>query len=278
VKLFDDDFNKRITVKSPVQYSGGKHYARQTLSDFIPIGINKLVSPFFGGGSLELYLTRRGIKILGFDAFEPLVNFWYVITSKPDKLYKEVDHYLKLYDREYFQKMQQGGFNKLTCSLERAALFYLLQGLSYNCRGFRGKAIRNYQLVDGKLINPSRKSWGQLFDIEEIKDFYNPFFSVKHMDFKESLTRYKDIYAYCDPPYPEVTGIYGDSKEYHENFDHEALKEILDMRTVEYTLSYNNCKTVRKLYPEDKYRLYFPDWKQGSRASGRGNEILIKPK
>lgn len=276
--LFDNSFNKKITIKSPVQYSGGKHFARQILSEFVPIGITQIVSPFFGGGSLELYLTKRGIKVFGYDAFEPLVNFWQVIQKQPETLFEVIEYNLKTYDRASFQNMQEGGFDKLTCNTERAAMFYLLQCLSYNSRSFRGKSIRNFEFIDGKLINPSRKSWGQLFNINETKEFYNPFVSINLLDFRQSLVKHDALFAYCDPPYPEVTGIYGDSEEYHEKFDHEALKDILDFRTGDWMLSYNNCDTVRKLYPETQYKIYHPDWKQGSRASGRGNEVLIKPK
>ena len=278
MNLFQGHYTRNITVKSPVQYAGGKHFARQILSDYIPPGINKIVSPFFGGGSLELYLTKRGIKVLGSDAFQPLVNFWQIIKSDPEGLFQAVDSSLKNNDREYFQKMQEGGFEKLNSNLDKACIFYLLQGLSYNCRGFRGKAIRNFEIIDGKLINPSRKSWGQLFNHHEIREFYNPFISVQLMDFKDSLIRYRDEFAYCDPPYPEVGGMYGDSEIYHEKFDHELLKDILDSRTKDWMLSYNNCDTVNKLYPTDKYNVTHPDWKQGSRSSGRGNEVLIRPK
>ena len=276
--LFDDSLNKKITVKSPVQYSGGKHFARQILSEYIPMGITQIVSPFFGGGSLELYLTKRGIKVFGYDAFKPLVNFWQVIKNSPEELYQLIDRNLNIYDREYFQNMQQGGFEKLTCNIDKAAMFYLLQGLSYNCRGFRGKAIRNFEIENGRVVTPSRKCWGQLFDINEIKEFYNPFVSIELLDFRQSLIKHNALFAYCDPPYPEVTGIYGDSEDYHENFDHQALKDILNFRTGSWMLSYNNCDTVHKLYPEDEYKIYYPDWKQGSRASGRGNEVLIKPR
>jgi len=277
--LFSSQFTKNLTIKSPIQYSGGKHFARKILGDFIPFGVKEIVSPFFGGGSFELYLTKRGVKVKGFDLFEPLVNFWNVIQDDSVLLYNTVKENINKFTKEDYQNMQEGGFDKLTNSLEKAAMFYLLQCLSYNSRGFRGKAIRNFQVTDGELAHPDgTKCWGNIANPEELKDFYNPFVSVNLLDFRNSLTQYDTLFAYCDPPYPEVSGIYGDSEYYHEKFDHQGLKDILDSRNGDWLLSYNNCDTVHSLYPSHKYDVFFPDWKQGSRASGRGNEVLIKPK
>ena len=275
-----DNISKYVSIKSPIHYPGGKYYARAVLSNYIPMGTKEIVSPFFGGGNLELYLTvKRGIKVNGFDKFEPLVNFWQVLLNEPEELYKIIDYIFNNSTKEDLVKLKTGGYMNLTEPVERAAAFYLLQMLSHNAVGFRNKSITNYAVVDGKIIHASKKAWGALFDHEkQIKNFHNDFISVELMSFEESLTKYDSMYAYCDPPYPEVGGMYGDSKEFHENFNHKLLKEVLDCRTGDWGLSYNNSKTIRKLYPDNKYDISFPDWKQGSRNGDRGNEVFIRPK
>lgn len=279
MNLFEDSFTNKITIKSPIQYSGGKFFARRILHDFVPFGTTEVVSPFFGGGNFELYLTKRSIKVKGYDLFEPLVNFWNILLLDNSNLYNKICENIDIYEREDYQDMQRGGFEKLDNNLDRAAMFYLLQNLSFNALGFRGKTIRKFVRENNKIgFGHNTKSWGNIFNQEEIKNFYNPFIEVNLGDFRESLNKHKDLFAYCDPPYPEVRGMYGDSEDYHENFDHEALKEILDNRTADWILSYNNNDTVNSLYPSDKYDVYYPDWKQGSRSSDRGNEVLIKPR
>ena len=273
--LFDQ---KPHTYKSPVQYPGGKHFARQILSDYVPAFTNRVVSPFFGGGSLELFLTKRGIRVEGYDLFEPLVTFWNAIQKDPKKLYNEINSLMNDWERSYFEKIKKQGY-EVACEYRQSAHFYLMQSLSYNSTGFRGNTIKNYEInEDGKPVNPTGKSWGIMFNHDEVRDFHNPLISVKQMDFAKSLILHNGMFAYCDPPYPEVSGMYGDSKKYHENFDHKKLKYILDNRKGDWMLSYNDCQTVRNMYPTDKYSVIELNWKQGSKKEGVGHELLIRRK
>ena len=47
---------------SLLRYPGGKTKAIKQLKEFIPVGTKEICSPFFGGGSFELYLSTQGIK------------------------------------------------------------------------------------------------------------------------------------------------------------------------------------------------------------------------
>ena len=49
---------------SLLRYPGGKTRAIKTLKNFIPFGTTEICSPFFGGGSFEIYLSTIGIKIV----------------------------------------------------------------------------------------------------------------------------------------------------------------------------------------------------------------------
>ena len=63
--------------KLPIYYMGGKTHLRRKLLKYIPRGLKHIGSPFFGGGSFEVFLTRvRGIEVVGNDYLFPLVNFW----------------------------------------------------------------------------------------------------------------------------------------------------------------------------------------------------------
>lgn len=64
-------------INTPLRYAGGKSKAVGLILENFPKLKNKLVvSPFFGGGSLELTLTRDlGFKVIGYDIFGILVNF-----------------------------------------------------------------------------------------------------------------------------------------------------------------------------------------------------------
>ncbi|MDA8215915.1 MAG: DNA adenine methylase [Nitrospiraceae bacterium] len=72
-----------IPLKSLLRYPGGKSKAIDIICKLIPEGTTELCSPFFGGGSVELACTSKGIRVYGYDIFEPLVEFWHVYYQIP---------------------------------------------------------------------------------------------------------------------------------------------------------------------------------------------------
>ena len=75
---------KRVSL-SPLRYPGGKSKAiGLILENLPPLKERKIVSPFFGGGSLELVLSQKlDFKVIGYDIFEILVNFWNQLITNP---------------------------------------------------------------------------------------------------------------------------------------------------------------------------------------------------
>ena len=69
------DFERKL--RSPLRYPGGKSRAAKHLVPMIEaMGVTKMVSPFFGGGSVELECAARGIRVHGYDLFRPVVCVW----------------------------------------------------------------------------------------------------------------------------------------------------------------------------------------------------------
>ena len=73
-------------MKTPLRYPGGKSRAVETLMSFVPEDCGEICSPFLGGGSFELALAEKGIKVHAYDAFKPIIWFWNAILKDPDKL------------------------------------------------------------------------------------------------------------------------------------------------------------------------------------------------
>ena len=77
-------------MTSPLRYPGGKTRACKIIETVIleHFDINcfdTLVSPFFGGGSFELYIQNKyKLKLIVNDIFTPLYNFWKQV--KVDKI------------------------------------------------------------------------------------------------------------------------------------------------------------------------------------------------
>jgi hypothetical protein len=58
-------------------YPGGKTKLVDIVKTYIPKGTKIICSPFFGGGSLEIFCNRSyGMEVKGYDYYWPLVNFW----------------------------------------------------------------------------------------------------------------------------------------------------------------------------------------------------------
>ena len=267
-----------VSVKPPIFYFGGKSRAVPHLLPFIPAGVTEIVSPFIGGGSLELALTARGVRVHGYDAFPPLVAFWQELLTDPDALIPHIKRFVRQFlDGELLAT--DDVLAGLTTRTECGAMFVAKTGVSFN-KMFRGSSIPPFLINEhGEPIHgfSSRKN-ARKIRFDRIRGFQNALISVGCADFKESLARHPDLFAYLDPPYPESSRGYGGSPEFHEKFPHEDLVEILRTRQ-NWMMSYNNCETVRALYPPSDFRYDYPKWRLSSRnrATEGCNEVIIRP-
>ena len=268
------------SIKTPLRYAGAKSRAVELLCGFVPSDVREVVSPFIGGGSVELGLTGRGVRVFGYDAFPPVVTCWEALLGHPEALCGRVRELLREHDKTTLEAVQRAGLDESLPALDRAALFLILCGIGWNGRALRSVGVSPFFLdSEGlpRLQHPTKKR--VLIHLSRIESFQNPLLSVEQADFRESLARHPDMFAYCDPPYPTpYYGVYGDSAVYHEKFPHEALAGILRQRQ-RWMLSYNDHELVRELYPESEFHWDRLVWNHTSRAKGRseGDDVLIRP-
>lgn len=268
------------SVETPLRYAGAKSRAVKLLCGFVPSGVTEVVSPFIGGGSVELGLTGRGVRVYGYDAFPPVVTCWKALLGHPTALCGRVRELLRVYDKEALEAIQRRGLGEFP-PLDQAALFLMLCGLGWNGRALRSVGVSPF-FIDSegvpRLKHPTKKR--VLIRLSRIEGFQNQLLSVEQADFRESLAAHPDTFAYCDPPYPTpYYGVYGDSAVYHEKFPHEALAGILRERG-QWMLSYNDHELIRELYPEGEFRWEKLIWHHTSRSAGRceGDDVLIRPR
>ena len=56
---------KRVAV-SPIRYAGGKSLAVGNVIELLPNNVKRVVSPFFGGGSIEIAMSKYlGLEVIG---------------------------------------------------------------------------------------------------------------------------------------------------------------------------------------------------------------------
>lgn len=112
-KLKSSNGSFKRYLGSPLRYMGGKSWAVGYVASKLP-KIERLISPFFGGGSVEIAISKElKIPVIGFDIFDILVNYWQIQIKYPKELYeflkklkpdKETYKFVKEKLRLYWQK------------------------------------------------------------------------------------------------------------------------------------------------------------------------------
>lgn len=245
-------------ARSPLRYPGGKSKAVKLITELIPQGTTELVSPFFGGGSIELHCAAQGMRVYGYDAFKPLVAFWNLLLSDRDRLVAEVQKHHPL-SREQFYALQKQHRDELTD--EQGILFFVL-----NRASFSGTTL------SGGCSEDSLKGRFTVSSIERLASFQIDNLSVQLADFQDSLDRHPEAFLYLDPPYLIKSTLYGNRGSTHRGFDHEGLFQRLRDRP-NWLLSYNNCEWVRERYKD--FKIVYPDWKYGMSKDKASKEVLI---
>ncbi|HOK41060.1 MAG TPA: DNA adenine methylase [bacterium] len=233
---------------SPLRYAGGKSWAVGYVLERIPENIKRLISPFFGGGSIEIAVAKElNIKVIGFEIFEILVHYWNIQIDRPYELYKELVKLkptLETYNqvKEELKRHWKGEI-KLP-PLKLAAYYYFNHNLSYG-PGFLGWMSSVYAKED---------MYNRL--LERVKNFNVKNIKVECASFEEVIPKFKNDFLYCDPPYylgkdsTLFRGLYPQRNFpiHHNNFNHELLKELLLNHKGGFILSYNDSPTIRKWY------------------------------
>jgi len=259
----------RRYLGAPIRYPGGKSYAVGHIIELLPDNVERVVSPFIGGGSVEVALARElGLKVIAFDIFDILVTFWQVILNpqekaqmlsileglSPDKgTYEAVKERLRCHWR--FTQYGEGGAEDLIQDkAELAAFFFFNYQLSYG-PGFLGWPSSVYL---------NREAYRRMLD--KLAEFEALGLEVYAADFRDVLPKYRDDFLYLDPPYyigPDskmFRGIYPmrNFPIHHHGFPHETLRDLLKEHRGGYILSYNDAPAIRSYYKD--CQMFFPKW------------------
>ena len=271
---------KRV-VLSPIRYAGGKSLAVGHVIELLPDNTKRVVSPFFGGGSIEIAMSKElGLEVIGYDIFDILCNYWKIQIEKPELLYRKLKE-LKP-NKKTFEKIRlvlnDVWKKKIKLDPITLAVYYVYNfNLSYG-PGFMGWSSEIY-LDETRYKRMT----------ERIRNFDPQNLKVECADFREVIKKHPDDFLYCDPPYylgkdsKMFRGIYPmrNIPVHHNGFPHETLRDLLKNHKGGFILSYNNCPTIREYYKE--FQHFFPTWQytmgQGetriglNRKNGNGNHI-----
>ena len=248
---------KRV-VTSPIRYAGGKSLAVGHVIELLPDNIQRVVSPFFGGGSIEIAISKYlGLEVIGYDIFDILVNYWKYQIENPEILYeklKELEPNKETFERIRLILNEVWKKNIKLDPLTLAVDFVYNFNLSYG-PGFMGWASDIY-------LNQNR--YEKM--IEKIRDFKPGNLKVECADFQEVIKKHPNDFLYCDPPYylgegsKMFRGIYPmrNIPVHHNGFKHDVLRDLLKEHKGGFMLSYNDCPTIREYYKD--FKQLFPKW------------------
>lgn len=273
---------KRVSI-SPIRYAGGKSLAVGHIIELIPNNIKRVISPFFGGGSIEIAMSKHlGLEVKGYEIFDILCNYWKYQIENPKLLYNELKKLKPT--KEEFERIRlilnDVWKKKIVLDPLTLAVYFVYNfNLSYG-PGFMGWSSDIY-------LNEKRYK----AIIEKIRDFDPKNLKVECADFRNTLKKYSNDFMYLDPPYyigkdsKMFKGIYPmrNIPVHHNGFPHEILRDMLKKHKGGFILSYNNCPTIREYYKE--FKQFFPTWQytmgQGETRIGKnrvenGTETNIK--
>jgi len=275
------------SIKTPIRYAGGKTKAIKIITPLLA-NEKKIVSPFMGGGSLEVAWASKGIEVVGYDLFGALVNFWQVLledaqslASKMSEITPDAEEFsrvkeilikwdntqemLKDWRTDFYKRNDAVELDKVTA----AAYYYFNHNTSYG-PGYLGWPSKVY------LNQPK---WDKAVNV--IQNFKLPSLSVFQESFENVIPRHNSTALYLDPPYylekdsdnKMFKGIYPmrNIPIHHDGFNHELLRDLLLEHKGPFVLSYNNCETIREYYKD--FEQQFPTW---SYSMGNGETRVGK--
>lgn len=246
---------------------GGKSLAVKIIAPMVPSEHKVIVSPFMGGGSLELYWAQNGRRVIAYDGFLPLVRFWDELLLETWKLSGHIQSYYPCTKEEF--KRLQGVYSKnycldSNCHSMPSAVFFVL-----NRSSFSGTTL------SGGCSNPSARFTQSSIDrLRKFAEFQGKL-TVNYSLWPDTLEKHTTEAMYLDPPYLIDPKIYGNRGDMHKGFDHQGLAAALRARTAPWVLSYNDCAEIRNWY--EGFDIQQVQWSNSmSSKKKRQQELLIR--
>ena len=255
-------------MTSPLRYPGGKTRARKVLdaimNEYFDVSaFETVISPFFGGGSFELYLQRKyGVYIVANDKFVPLAQFWTSCKLSKKRLCDELDR--TKVTKEDFLRMQNTIMSET--GVTQSVIYFAINRCSFSGATLSG----------GFSAEASKKRF-TASSVNRIRELDLSRFEMHNTDFEDVMKARKcrsdRSLMFLDPPYYlESSRLYGKNGDMHESFPHEKLRECLsDQKS--WFMTYNDCDYIRELY--EGYTIISASWSYGMNDTKRSSEIVI---
>lgn len=269
---------KRIIIKSPLNYSGNKYKLMDTILQYLPQDISTFVDLFGGSGTVAANINSDTVIYNEFD--EHIYNIVKFLIETPDTVVlTEVQNIIKEYalsaeDKQAYYNYRDV-FNR---SYSTVALFVLSCFSFSNLIRFNSSGIFNVPFGQRKFSKNT---------IVNVQNFYQAFqnknIKLYNLDFS-AVPLTDDSFVYVDPPYLNSGAIYNEQGGWNIT-EEERLRSYLDelnQRGVRWALS-NDLSKNPTLYDwaVDKYKIIYVEMDYSSSfyntktQKGETKEVLI---
>lgn len=269
-----------------VRYPGGKSNALKFLDPYLIKDFSNYYEPFFGGGSVGLYLMqfKKDASFWINDLFYPVYCFWKTLYEMPEEMVKCISEYKKKYTvkndvlvKGTPSKSAINGKNlhsfcrtKIDVSIKKNEIFntacywYILNKTSYSGMSMIGSyaSLAWDQNFTDKCILSLPKTSDLLRSVKSLK--------ITNLDYSELLNdESKNSFIFLDPPYKIEHNLYGNNGDMHRIFDHYKFYENVSNCKSKLMITYNNNPEIADLY--SSFRLIPLDFQYTMKAMKREN-------
>ena len=305
---------ERVSSRTWIRYFGGKQSAVKEILACFPEGLTEVVSPFVGGGSIEMALAAKGMRVHAYDKFDTLVKCWQTMlgggageaAKLAAELYPMAARCMKCSPENKLTKPEdvdveclkcmvlEGAYHTIEDPIKQAAYCWVANKQDWNGRflgatGFfdhrEGASFDEETGLD--KYSKRRRIVKRALNSKFWNKWRNPNITIEEACWTDSLPKHKGVFIYADPPYVGNEGVYGvyRNKKTHpdyEEFDHEAFGHYMtEEQDAGAVISYVNDKAglIKAIY--SNYEIIPMKWHQGSIASrgknkaDSGKEITI---
>ena len=214
----------------PIAWPGGKTTYSKHIAPLIGFP-EELVSPFLGGGSVELRMAARGSKIYAADLNQNLIQYWEQVLQDSKAVAAAARRIWPHHHSQVTREAYKHAVERYpeTEGTERAAYYLYLSEFGYRRMPYEAGAWWAGKQTEtwGNGVPEERK----LLRLEA--GYHLPNFKVRCQDWKETLAHtLRGQVAFFDPPYPggntpggHSTRLYGAHEFPFVEF-YKALREL----------------------------------------------------
>ena len=221
-------------TKTPLTYPNDRPLSVSLLESTLPEGVNKIVTPFLGGGSVQIGLAEKNYDVTAYTEYRLLYDFWECIMRDPAKIYHMAKAFHPIEDNRTFTMLQKKVYDPHDEFL-RSALFYVL----------------NLCSQDGATTSGEMELGTPRFTKLRLDSMAN----FKAKPFKLQLDNYKEAlnttdYLVCEmPDYipPMILGAVVIPEK--PQISHKKFRKLIEQSPCSgFSLLYKYCEEVMDLY------------------------------